>query len=146
MNICNCYEDLNKYFCDVPSKWRDAIVEALCFYFNERFKKDVSSKQTLTKLNSFSLEDGYLVMSYLNEDNFLKKSKINLYSVLNSTIPTSSFCFPISEDHVENLIEQYCRCCPSTTTTTTTSSSTTTTTTLPCPTIDNITGTTSLND
>lgn len=142
MNICNCTEDLHKYFCDIPYLWRKPLVEFLCHYYNNK-PIVVKKEETLTKLGPFYLDGNNVSIHYTNEDEIKTRSQFDvkeLFEIIGAS-GTNSCGIPTigTTESIKLLVETFCNVFP-TTTTTTTSSSTTTTTTFSCPSPINITG------
>lgn len=141
MDICNCHKDLEKYLCDVPDQWREGIVKALCYVFDDKCEDDecegVKDCETTTFLSDFTVEGNEVSISYTNERNTRTLSFDVVELIDNALDIVDPKCLASIEDWAEMtyverlqlLLDAQCECCTTTTTSTTTSTSTTTTST-----------------
>jgi len=71
INCENCNEVFSKYLCDIPSKWRDQIVTALCKAVEEKYTiacADVKKCETLTSLSSFTVSGSEVSITFKDEN------------------------------------------------------------------------------
>ena len=137
MNICNCLLDLQALFCDIPSKWRKGIVDAIC-YINSSRKSTCEcfdKCETLTSLSGFTLVGSILSINYKDENGQTSTSSVDLNDALDNLLDgVDPKCLMSQEtwdelspsERIQFIISAHCGCCSITTTT-----STTTTTTSP---------------
>ncbi len=143
MKNCNCEQLFAKYLCDIPNQWREGIVKALCFIFEDAPLNcnDVKKCETLTSLSPFSISGDILSVVFHDEKGRNIKRSLDLKKVINGVLnqidplcimSIDSWRLLSFEQKLQTLINLQCNQCCVNTTTTTTSSSTTSTTTDPC--------------
>jgi hypothetical protein len=134
--ICNCQTDIDKILCDVPAKWRKALIQALCFTLHSKpqFTCDmVENCETLTYLAPLTIDGTTISTSYRNERGQTIVRSIDIEAALNeagSLVDPS--CIMSEEDwaelthaeRIQAIIDAMCDCCPATTTTSTTTTTT----------------------
>lgn len=150
MNICN----LDKILCDVPPKWKEGIIKALHYVYNDECEGNscdrIKECQTLTNLSPFSIIEGTKISVDYKNERYLYSRSFDVVPLISSSLDSiNPSCLATEEEwadmtfveRLQLLISAQCACvCPATTTTIT--SSTTTTTTI-APTTTTSTSTTS---
>lgn len=129
--------DLEELLKDLPSKWRDELINILIKIQDNIQGVDcltVKSCETLTTLSEFTQTDTEVCITYTDEHLVSVQRCFDLEDTLNQTledidpgcVTTPTLWNTMSyKEKFQALIDTVCNCCPATTT------STTTTTTIP---------------
>lgn len=86
--MMNCCE-LPGYISSFPQTWRNELSELLCKIMTERQNIDcnnVKDCETVTVFNSFTLNDTFLNLSYINERGEITTRQVDLSSILNGNL------------------------------------------------------------
>jgi hypothetical protein len=142
---CNCTEVLEKYLCDIPSKWRTQIITTICNSIDEDKDlncEEVAKCETLTTFSAFTMVGNIISITYRDEEGIEWVRSFDFTSIIsNPVINVDSKCIAPQDtwdswtyqQQIQALVDYDCNCCSTTTTTTAIPPiSTTTTTTLPC--------------
>lgn len=158
MDICNCNIDLDAFLCDIPHEWREGIVKALCYTFQEGEVTcaEIAKCESLTSLSPFTLNNGILSVKYTNENGHIKTATLDISAAIqDSLLEVDPKCLMSQEawddltheERLQSIIDATCICCeePTTTTSTTSTTSTSTTSTTSTSTSSTTTTTTTAN-
>ena len=135
--------DLEEILKDLPSKWREALIEIL-LQIQDGCTESIGCEQvieceTLTSLSEFTQEGTVMCITYTDEDGVSVERCFDMAEVINNFFDSTNIapgCVTSEavwitltlEQKFQALVDTICNCCPSTTTTTTTTTSSTTTT------------------
>lgn len=124
-------QKLEEILKDIPSGWRDNLVDILC-QIKENKNPDcdkVKECETLTSLSDFSVSGNTISIVYKDEQGISVTRQFSIETILNQTLEgLDPLCLTDLEtwqslsykDRIQLLIESHCDCCSTSTTTTTT--------------------------
>lgn len=119
-----CEEKLAIYLCDVPKRWRDDIVKAMCLSIEADVATDCGDLEKCTyiaQLNSFTRNGTEISITYTNEHNQTSTSTFNFTTLINATMDgLDPKCIATQEDwdamsieeKIQAIIDYECVCCP----------------------------------
>ena len=125
-------QQIEEYLKDLPSKWREQLVDILCQIKQEKSIPDcnkVKECETLTSLSNFSISGTTISITYKDEKGISFIRSFSIDEVLNQSLEDlDPDCLATQpewdtltyKERIQLLIDSHCDCCSSSTTTTTT--------------------------
>lgn len=119
--MTNCRKKYEKLLCDLPSKWADALADALCDMTEEEQEAicpSVKECETLTGISEWTVEGTSVCFQYTNEAGDIQKRCFDLNSLLDEINPK---CLGSQDEWITLTLEQrfallfgkQCECCDS---------------------------------
>jgi len=123
-------QQIEEYLKDIPSKWKDSLVQLLCEIKDEKVEPDcntIRDCETLTTLSNFSVAGDTISIVYTGEDGVGVTRSFSISEILNQSLNIDPNCLTTPTEwsnldlsgKIQLLIDSHCDCCSSTTTTTT---------------------------
>lgn len=122
-------QQIEEYLSDIPSKWKNQLVQLLCEIKEEKVELDcniVKDCETLTTLSNFTISGETVCITYTGEDSVPVNRCFSLSEIIKQSLDLDPNCLTDEttwsnltlSQQIQLLIDSHCDCCSTSTTTT----------------------------